>query len=113
MEGVCGQRLEQGNPAPRSAAGASDLSLVCQARSRNRTASSDTAPFPLYKEPSTVLISWATPEGGLAILNPELIGRILNSIGVAVSLRGSLPYHISKLLTKAQNKILEHPGELQ
>lgn len=80
---------------------------------RNRTAASDTAPFTLYKEPITVLISWATPEGGQAIHNPEHRGRILNSIGVAVSLRGSLPYHISKLLTKAQNKTREHPGELQ
>lgn len=80
---------------------------------RNRTAASDTAPFTLYKEPITVLISWATPEGGQAIHNPEHRGRILNSIGLAVSLRGFLPYHISKLLTKAQNKTREHPGELR
>lgn len=58
----------------------------------NRTAASDThgTLHTHYKEPIFVLISWATPEGGQAILNPEHRGRNLNSIDAAVSLLGVL-----------------------
>ncbi|MEJ1274381.1 hypothetical protein NN561_005264 [Cricetulus griseus] len=74
--------------------GASDLSLACQAP---RSACVETGlqpltPHPLHstKEPIVVLISWATPEGGQAILNPEHRGRILNSADTTVSLTGTL-----------------------